>query len=313
LRRLAHRLWAAARLRRAGALARTRPLGPCPGWHFGAGEADATEAVTRRLAIWTRCKTTGREQRVKIGWYDGLKVFLYLANDTSRALYVGGCYEPNEFFFLSKVLRRGMTFVDVGANEGLYALFAAPRVGPTGVVLAIEPSGREFARLEDNIRLNRLRNVATFRLALFSHPGSGELAIAEGQHSGQNVLGRAIPNPQVRCQGVERVELKRLDDLLGEVGVPRLDFLKADAEGAEKHVLAGGERSIGTHRPLLQVEMNEAALVAQGSSREDLFDMLRSWDYRVYRFDESGALAPAENADILEGNVIAAPVGRDIL
>jgi precorrin-6B methylase 2 len=83
---------------------------------------------------------------------------MYLGNDLSRCLYVGGTYEPMSSCFFPK-LQPGMTFIDVGANDGLYSLFAAKRVGPTGTVLALEPDRREFARLERNLRLNRLANI----------------------------------------------------------------------------------------------------------------------------------------------------------
>ena len=55
-----------------------------------------------------------------------------LGNDNSLCLYVCGSFEPNEFAFLDKVLKPGMVFVDVGANDGYYTLFAAQRVGPCG-------------------------------------------------------------------------------------------------------------------------------------------------------------------------------------
>ena len=48
-----------------------------------------------------------------------------------------------------------MTFIDLGANEGLYSLFAARRVGPTGTVIAVEPSAREYERLVANLRACR--------------------------------------------------------------------------------------------------------------------------------------------------------------
>jgi FkbM family methyltransferase len=90
-------------------------------------------------------------------------------------MFVGGSFEPNEFAWLDTILRPGMTFVDVGANDGLYALFAAQRVGPQGKVLAIEPSQREFMRLDRNLRLNRLTNVRAFRLAASSQYGEATL------------------------------------------------------------------------------------------------------------------------------------------
>lgn len=61
---------------------------------------------------------------------------MHLGNDLSRCLYPGGGYEPNEFMFLSQALQPEMTLIDVGANDGLYTLFAAKPVASTGRVVA---------------------------------------------------------------------------------------------------------------------------------------------------------------------------------
>ena len=61
---------------------------------------------------------------------------LHLGNDVSRQIFIAGCYDPNEFAFLDRYLRPGMTFIDAGANEGVYTVFAAQRVGSEGCVWA---------------------------------------------------------------------------------------------------------------------------------------------------------------------------------
>jgi FkbM family methyltransferase len=60
---------------------------------------------------------------------------------------------------LSKLLEPGGTFIDVGANIGLYSLAAARIVGPDGRVLAFEPSPRERGLLERNVARNSLTQV----------------------------------------------------------------------------------------------------------------------------------------------------------
>src|SRR5262249_7628131 len=123
-------------------------------------------------------------------WHDDLRVQLYLSNDESKQVFVGGCLDPNEFALLDRVLKYGMTFVDVGANDGLYSLFAARRVGQSGQVGGFEPSRREFGRFMENIRLNGLTNVHARQVALGDTKGTASLSIAEDEHAGQNTLGR---------------------------------------------------------------------------------------------------------------------------
>ena len=45
-----------------------------------------------------------------------------MGNDMSRQIYVAGCVEPNEFAFFDRVLQPGMTFLDAGANDGIYTV-----------------------------------------------------------------------------------------------------------------------------------------------------------------------------------------------
>ena len=106
-------------------------------------------------------------------------------------MYVAGSFEPNEFLLLSRVQRPGMVFVDGGANDGLYSLFASPQwVGSTGRVLAVEPSSREYERLLANLRLDEIENTTAARGALGATHGTVDLAIAPEGHEGQTQSGR---------------------------------------------------------------------------------------------------------------------------
>ena len=51
-------------------------------------------------------------------WHGGTTVDVTLGNDNSLCLYVCGSFEPNEFAFVDRVLKPGMVFIDVGANDG---------------------------------------------------------------------------------------------------------------------------------------------------------------------------------------------------
>ena len=55
-------------------------------------------------------------------------------------------------------MKPGSTLVDVGANVGMYSIFAATR----GVeVIAIEPEATNYSTLVTNIRANRLEDMVT--------------------------------------------------------------------------------------------------------------------------------------------------------
>lgn len=287
-------------------LARTHPLGWFPGWHFGAGMARFFWRL--RLSLWRH----GEHRKVlqvpfSVKWYDNLTINLHLGDDLSYCLFIGGCFEPNEFTFLSLILEEGMHFMDVGANVGLYSLFAARRVGTRGLVTAFEPSKREIVRFEDHIRLNQINNIRIFPLAVSDYQGEALLMIANAQHSGQNTLGSFVHNGIVQEQR-EYVSVKTLDAVIAEESLPKVDVLKIDVEGTEGAVLRGAKGMLSEHRPLLMLEILEPALRHQGCSRNSLYKLLRKFDYRLYYYSRSkGYPLPVLNREISE-NMVAAPV-----
>jgi len=238
-------------------------------------------------------------------WHDGLVVDLALGNDQSRRLYVSGSFEPNEFWFLGTVLRPGSAFVDIGANEGFYTIFAARRVAPDGKVYAFEPSPRERSRLEANIEANRLANVTVFREGLADQPGRAVLHLADPEHNGQNSLG-AFGHPGVECAANLDIDLTTLDYLRDTGSIARVDVLKMDVEGAEMRVLHGATKTLQRDKPILMLELFDAALRGQGSSAQEVLAFLRDQGFDLYEFDAtSGKPTALQTAVTQSSNIVA--------
>jgi FkbM family methyltransferase len=304
--------WAAlddvALCRTAAALVSYRPLDLYPGWTFGAGWDSPDPEMRKRQAVWEEFRRRRLERSIVFPWYFDLRLHLYMGTDLSRQLFIGGCADPNELHFLHSFLQPGMTMVDAGSNAGLYTLFSARRVGPEGVILAFEPSAREFQQLQDNLALNRLENVRCFRDALAEKDGEASLRIAEYEHSGVNTLGEFVHNGVGQlCSNP--VSLRRLDGVAAEMGLTRLDFLKMDVEGAEARVLQGAECVLAKFRPVLLLEVNDSALQKQGSSADRLQESLRNMNYRLYTFDAASGL-PVSGLGGSGENVLAWPVEK---
>jgi FkbM family methyltransferase len=256
-------------------------LSPYPGWSLGAGLSRPLSAWARRqLWLWVRSS-------FDVEWLEGLRLNLDPRNETSRAIFVTGRYEPNEFCVLARVLQPGMTFVDVGANMGLYAMFAARKVVPGGTVLAIEPSSREYEKLVKNIETNRL-GVRALRVAVSDRAGGAELLVAPLRRSGHNTLGAfGYDTPLERK---ETVALASLDQIVAEQGLQRLDVIKMDVEGAELLALRGATRVLREFRPLWLLEISDRALQHQNASSRQIFDLLAAEGYRVFEFDTRSGL-----------------------
>lgn len=220
-----------------------------------------------------------------------------------------GEFEVMERRFVKRFLRREMTVVDVGAHHGLYTLLASKCVGWCGRVVAIEPSARECIRLEKHLRLNRSSNVHLIPCAAGEEPGEAELHVVEQFNDGCNSLRfPATPEPVKTT----RVKVRRLDDILSELGISTVDFIKLDAEGAELSVLHGAMKLLNrSPRPAMLVEVQDIRTKPWGYAAREILQLLIRMDYQWFAIAEKGALLPIPcNQETYDANLVALPIER---
>ena len=274
-----------------------------PNWTTGSGTAAAGPEMDRRRAVWE-----GLGEPVTIPWLENLRLRIFPGNETSAVLFLTGLYEPNEFCWLQRFLKPGMTVIDGGANMGLYTLYAARRIGRRGTVVALEPSAREFDRLAGHVRLNRLANVRCRRLALGREAGKGRLRVAAEWNAGHNTLG-AFGYEATETAGVEEVDIRALDSIVVEEALERVDLVKLDLEGAEFDALLGAERTLRRFEPAILIELADRTLRHQGAESGQIWDFLEERGYAMHGFDpDTGALVPATRKPAYDSeNLVALP------
>jgi len=150
----------------------------------------------------------------------------------------------------------GDVVVDVGAHIGRYALRAAARASK---VIAVEPDPSNFSLLERNVRLNGFSNVDLVPQALSSRGGIQALWLAAKENTGTSSLdpGRSGVSDGSGPSGTVPVETLTLDELVGSVGLTRIDWLKVDVEGHEVAVLQGAKAALGITRAMI-LEVTES-------------------------------------------------------
>jgi FkbM family methyltransferase len=292
-------------IRAAESLAVLRPLVPYPLWRTDADLNNPDLAYRLRRWLWQYFHDRQREGAVVAGWHADTRMRLFLGNDLSGQIYIAGCIEPNEFAFLDRILQPGMTFLDAGANDGIYTVFAAKRVGPQGMVLAFEPSRRELERLQFNLNLNEL-TARVFPVALADFNGQAELTVGTSEHGGQNTLG-AFAYEGFEVERKDSVEVRRLDDILEENSPRRIDVMKLDVEGSELRLLRGAVGTVERYRPYILFEVSELSLRYQGGSREELVGFLQAQKYRIYCFDRITGLPVPAGSGVYSDNMIGVP------
>jgi FkbM family methyltransferase len=162
-------------------------------------------------------------------------------------------YAPNAGFEPSP----GQTVVDIGANVGVFSLWAASRIGPTGRLISAEPHPLSYRYLE--------RNLAPF--APFARPVQTACGASEGELELHYVPGRLSVSsfePRPDRTGHVRVPVARLDALAATGGIDHVDLLKIDVEGAEEQVIEGaGSLLARVRRLVIEIEANRQRWLEQ--------------------------------------------------
>jgi FkbM family methyltransferase len=233
------------------------------------------------------------KQALKREYFDhevesGVLLRLHFDSALARDIYCHN-HERAERILLHRFLRPGDTFIDVGANIGLYSVLASRIVGPGGHVFSFEPDPRVYARLLFNLESNGCDNVKTFQLALSNADETRVMQISNAGFDAYNSFGAPV-----RGEGTfeaHDVTCMRYDSLAKiEPRMARASMIKIDVEGWEAMVLHGAiEQLCRENAPLLQLEFNDQAAKALGLSCKQIYQWLNTLHYSVYTFDHRSA------------------------
>jgi FkbM family methyltransferase len=161
---------------------------------------------------------------------------------------IGGTIAETGFFdlemerTLTNELREGMTFVDLGANEGYFTLHGARLVGPAGRVIAVEPQDRVIPIIQRNLALNGLCNVAVVRVAISNTEGFVKLYLPADSASAGFTRMTRYPLP------TQHTETITLATLFARCSITNANVMKVDIEGAEYEAVLGSREIFNEHR-----------------------------------------------------------------
>jgi FkbM family methyltransferase len=197
--------------------------------------------------------------------------------------------EPEFLHILPEV--RGKTVVEVGANTGSLTRMLSQAVGREGVVVAVEPNPLVYWILRLSLRSKV--NVKTMNVGIWK-AGKGREMLWFGVDL-FNTRGASIKTDYGTPIGT-MCRFMSLDDLVSSLGLPKIDYLLIDAEGAESEVIDGGMRTLRATFPCVLVECHttvtdgvvdsvSARLEGMGYEREG--PMEKTGDVETYSFRSS--------------------------
>lgn len=158
-------------------------------------------------------------RRVKL--YNGLQFNIIVPFDQVAILEVIGKKRYG-------MIKRANVIIDIGAHIGSFSCFMAYKFRDVQVY-SYEPEKKNFNALQTNIKLNKLRNIMAFNLAVGEKMGKRKFYI-QNDNLGAHSL-------YVKSQEFVEVDCKSLKDIFDSNNIQKCDFLKMDCEGAEYEIL----------------------------------------------------------------------------
>ncbi len=191
----------------------------------------------------------------------------------------------------------GRVLADVGANIGLTCLALAAAAPYHAELLCFEPDERSLPLLKHNLVANDVPNARVFGHALAERDGVARLRCGT-TNAATSVL--VEPHSRVQTTGAmfQEVPVRRLDSVLAEHGIERLDLLKLDVEGGENLVMLGAMEAIARDRPIIFTEFNLWTQMTAGARNP--MEVLEEWRAafrHMLAFDEAGRPFPVLDQD----------------
>jgi len=242
---------------------------------------DSAKGLVARLdPLMTR---VGLLRPVRVEVEPRVSLLLDPNDDVSRTILISRAsrWEPEVWDSISSGLSNGAVFFDVGAHIGYDSLKASALVGEDGRVVAFEPNPNTLTALRSNIAASGARNVIVQPIACTDVETTLTLFDSTlGGNSGSSSLSEKNAGPVTRSYTVRG---RPIDDVVGELGLKRLDVLKADVEGAELLVLRGSAQTLRRFHPKLILEVVPRQLANMNTSVAELEAFLEDLGYNTMR------------------------------
>lgn len=212
-----------------------------------------------------------------------IKMRLDINSYMGGSIFWCGFHHVNEIIYLNNFLKNDMVFIDIGANQGEFSLFAASKL-IKGKVISFEPVGYQYNMLKKNIELNNFNNVEINKFGLSNRTESLPIYTSSNSdlHSGVHEGLSTLFKSESRSELQETVQLKVFDEIYFEF-LNRLDFVKIDIEGAELFALKGMIKTLSKFKPDILIEISEETFKAAGYDVKEMLNFLDSLNYKPYK------------------------------
>jgi FkbM family methyltransferase len=141
---------------------------------------------------------------------------------------------------------------DIGANTGVYSLIAKS-LNSSARVYAFEPVKRVFQKLEENNRLNDF-DIICIEAAASNSDGAAIIYDTSSEHIYSVTVNQNLNADDVKVIPT-KIDVVRLDTIIEQEKVTKIDLIKIDVETHEAEVLEGMGEYLEKFNPIMLIEI----------------------------------------------------------
>jgi FkbM family methyltransferase len=186
-------------------------------------------------------------------------------------------WEKTSISLWTELVKKSDVIFDIGANTGVFSLIAKS-LKPQSQVYAFEPVRRVFEKLESNNRLNDY-DIVCFDSAVSNTDGTATIYDTPSEHVYSVTVNKNLSALDTEVIPTE-IKVKRLDSLIEELKIEKIDLMKIDVETHEPEVLEGFGKYLDKFKPTMLIE------VLNDEVGEKIEALVEGKDYLYFNLDE---------------------------
>lgn len=219
--------------------------------------------VTRRYPLYSGCgrianhpwleKIAGASNEKVWARVTGGEILAPMDDHVGRASFYCGDLDPKVTWVCRKIIQRGDTVLDIGANIGVTTVAMASMVGARGKVHSFEPNPQLQLMLRQVIEHNRFVNVTLHSMALGPADSEMELRVPRSNLGMGSLVRHGNPD-----DAIYTVLVRRLSDIVARERIKAIRMIKIDVEGFEADVFNGAQEVLREIQPeAILFELNQ--------------------------------------------------------
>ena len=187
---------------------------------------------------------------------------------TDQIINFGNHTRP-EFAFATSIISNNFNIFDLGAHIGTFTLTAIKKITKNSKILTVEASSENYKLLIENTK--NYENIINLNNFLGNENETYKFIKGSENNSGGGSLVKSTDKKNITYS---------IDTLVNKFFKP--DYIKIDVEGLEGQIIENSN-FIKKHMPILYVEINDRALIKNGSSSKELLQLLKNYGYSFFR------------------------------